>query len=475
MGSATAFASLITLLQMKVFAVTLGPVGVGVLAQLNVFIQFVIIVASLSINNGVIKYAAEFNAIGERGKFFRLFATGLWVSIVASVVALLGGAFISRDIALWILDDARLQSLVLIALASIPFGVLAGLFRAFLQGVKAIDNLAVTTALGPLLTLGLAIPLVYWQGLRGGAVVLLLGSAVQCLVLGGAFLSQVHLPWLREMLGFDRALMRELLRFGFSGLIIMGAMRWGNLLIRSWVVSGLGLEQNGFYQAVSGLSNQYLSLLTASMTTYSFARLSELIEPCKIVQELNNNLRLAWLILTPIMSLILALRGFVIMLAYSPEFLSAASLLPIQFVGDFFQIAAWALGLYLLPQGKVGAWFGVNTLQIAIAVMLTRILLPRWGLMGVVTAYTIAWAACAAAVWAYVRRSVYFTFLQGNFFLGMASLAIIGIVGILPSSTINTLIAILFIALWIRLTLSISERRSLQELIVGKVTDFLAR
>ncbi|MBM3154534.1 MAG: hypothetical protein FJ008_04290 [Chloroflexi bacterium] len=475
MVSATAFASLIALLQMKVFAVTLGPVGIGVLAQLSIFIQFASIVASLSINSGVIKYAAEFNAIGETGKFFRLFATSLCVSVVASVVALLGGAFVSRDIALWILDDTRFQSLVLIVLASIPLGVLAGLFRAFLQGMKAINDLAVTTVLGPLLTLGLAIPLIYWQRLRGGAVVLLLGSIVQCLILGWALSRHMRIPWLREILALDLPLLRELLRFGFSGLIVTGAMRWANLLVRSWVVGGLGLEQNGFYQAVAGISNQYLSLLTVSMTTYSFARLSELVEPCEIVQELNNNLRLAWLILTPIVSLTLASRELVIKLAYSPEFLSAASLLPIQFVGDFFQIATWALGLYLLPQGKVGAWLGVNVLQVTTVVIMTRILLPRWGLMGVPAAYTIAWVACALAVWVYIRRFVHFIFLKGNLFLGLASLAMIGIVGVLPSSGINTLITILVIPLWLRLTLSVGERRSLQELIVGKVANFLAR
>jgi PST family polysaccharide transporter len=219
---------------------------------------------------------------------------------------------------------------------------------------------------------------------------------------------------------FDWPVLAELVRYGAASLVVGAATSLALLTIRSLIIDRLGAEQNGLYQAVYGLSVQYMTLVTGAMATYSFAQLSAIASRLlagaarreELELEINNNVRLVLLVIVPVLAVVVLLREPGLALFYSPEFLPAASLFPLQVVGDLFLALAWAFGLALLPLGRVSPWLLVNLSAPLLFLAGTAALLPRLGLQGVVLAYAVGQGVQAGLSWWYLRRATGFRLLR---------------------------------------------------------------
>ncbi len=265
-------------------------------------------------------------------------------------------------------------------------------------------------------------------------------------------------PWQARY--FDRGILRQLIRYGSASLAVGGATALNALAIRSLVVSQLGADQNGIYQAVYGLSNQYMTLVTGAMGTYSFAQLSELTSRNEIIREINNNVRLVLLVLTPVLAAVLIFRELGLLVLYSTEFLPAAGLFPYQVTGDILMALAWAFGIALLPMGKVRVWLLSNLAGVIAFFGSAMILLPRFGLTGVVTAYAIGFGLQALLGGGYLWRRVAFRFADGNAGLLARSLGVIIAIGVIPEGPlIRAAGGVLLMAIWAAMALRPDEYR----------------
>jgi hypothetical protein len=64
----------------------------------------------------------------------------------------------------------------------------------------------------------------------------------------------------------DRSLLRPLMRYGSSALLVGLSSTLTLLILRSVLVSKLGLEPNGIYQVCVGISGLYMPLILNSIT-----------------------------------------------------------------------------------------------------------------------------------------------------------------------------------------------------------------
>ncbi len=216
------------------------------------------------------------------------------------------------------------------------------------------------------------------------------------------------------------------------------------LLVRTFVVQRLGVEPNGLYQAVYGLSVQYVTLVTGAMAAYSFAQLSAVAsrpasdptrEP-QLNEEINNNVRLVALVMIPILAGVVLLRKVGLIVFYSPQFLPAEGLFPIQAIGDFFLALAWAFGLVILPLGRVWPWLWINVSSTIVVIPLSWALLGTMGLPGAVVAYAVSQLVQVMLSWWYIARYASFHLAARNLWLLLRSVALLLILALLPSAGI---------------------------------------
>ena len=373
----------------KLFAVTLGPSAVGILAQLFNFSSLVSVIIPLGLTTGVARMvAAKGEAEGPVNK----------VVLVSSVIALASGtataillAPFASTISNALTGSSRYELLVLFIIASFPFYNLCGVLSYVLQGLAEVERLTRANIASAVLSLALLVPLTFTFGLAGAVGSVLVFSFVQ-LVIFGWTLSRAYMAraWHFTGISFDRSTARTLLVYG--GVILVGsAVSWGSLLVvRTLTLRVLGESANGLYQVVFGLSTQYITMFMTWMAAYVFPRIVSEGPKGRLRQLLNSGLRANLAIMVPILVIAISLRDPLIRIFYSSAFASASPLIPVQVLGDYVRIVGWSFAVCLFAVGRTLSHLAVISAQSIAWVILAAATIPIWGLPAVAASYSIS-------------------------------------------------------------------------------------
>lgn len=472
---ATAVTLLINMVRVKVVAVLLGPEGVGVTSQVNTLINSLTVLLYLGLGPGVAKFLAEANARHDTERIQRVAVTSSVTVVVVSLAGTVLAASLAAPLTRLTLGDPTLRTWVLLGVLAVPLAALSSQGKVLLQGFKQVRPIAVASVISTLISFVTVVPLVHYLHVTGAIINIAIAWAANA-GLYWWFYGRVHDRPLFRLGAFDLNILRELIRYGGATLAVNGGVTLTALIIRSRIIAALGVEQNGLYQAVYALSLQYMTVVTGAMGTYSLAHLAELGQRDLIVAEINNNLRLILLIMTPLLGGVLILRELGLVVLYSTRFLPAANLFPLQVWGDFFQACAFALGIALIPIGRVRAYASINLTPMLLYVGGALALSGILGLQGVVTGYAIAMAVQAGLTLSYLKRTLAFrvephtqTLFGRSLFI---LLALAGLSLIPPSPILFTVRAVggaLLLGLWARYALTTHERRALWQMVATGV------
>jgi len=387
--STTSLASLLrAVITAKLFAVTLGPSTVGILVQLLNFAAFVGTIIPLGLTTGVVKLVAEARADQEATN--RVVGSAVVLSLVSATVAAVLLLPASGRISQVLTGSDRYQALIVMLVLSFPLYNLAGAVAYVLRGLSAVHRLARASVINSLGTLLILVPATFAFGLAGAIGSVLIGSFVQsALYLGELRFAYRERGWRLTLTRVARRESRVLLGLG-AVLLAGGIASWGSLLlVRTLVVRELGQHDNGLYQAVYGFSSQYITVFMTWMAAYVFPRIAAR-GPDRIGELLNSALRANLFLMVPVLCGIVALRSPLIQVFYAHTFLAAASMMPVQALGDYARIAGWSLGVSLFALGRIRAHFLLIAGQSALWVLFTVALIPRLGLPAVSLAYSLS-------------------------------------------------------------------------------------
>ena len=185
----------------------------------------------------------------------------------------------------------------------------------------------------------------------------------------------------------------------------------GELVVRT-LAARRGRNQAGIFQALQLVSVQLLGVIVASIVFLSFTAISEAHakdSPETVRRSVDDTLRLALLLVLPILVAFALFRDDLVRLLLSSEFDQAADLLPVQLAGDSLRTVAFALGAAMVPVGLTRAWVGVTTVTVAVYLVAAALLVSSDGLDGAVDAYVIGWGVAALLTVAVLLRRGVFT------------------------------------------------------------------
>ncbi len=373
----------------KLFAVTLGPSAVGVLAQLLNFSALVSVLIPLGLTTGVVKMVAE--AGGAERRLNRIVLTSSVLAVGSGLAATLVLVPFAGAVSLALTGQARYAVLVVVIIASFPLYNLSGVLGYVLQGLADVDRLTRANVLNALLSLIVLVPLTLAFGLTGAALSVLASSVVQLAIFGWALWRAYAARALHFIGGaFDRPTARMLLAYG--GIVLVGSVvTWASVLaVRTITFRLLGESANGLYQVVFGMSTQYITAFMTWMAAYVFPRVVTDAPQGKLNQLLNSGLRANLAIMVPILVISIALREPLIRIFYSSAFLPAASLVPLQVLGDYIRIIGWSFAVCLFAVGRTRSHLAVVSSQSVAWVVLASVLIPIYGLSAVPATYALS-------------------------------------------------------------------------------------
>lgn len=379
-GSATIVNILIGLIRIKLVAVLLGPVGIGLVGILQNVVAAAATVSSLGFGNVGTRQIAEANGLADQIGVDAARRALFWGTLL---LAIIGGSFfwLLRDIiALKILGDSELSGTVGWLGLGVALTVATGSQRALLNGMRRIGDIARVTIFSSILSTLLGVPLIMWLG-RNGLVWFILVAPLASFLVSHAFVAR--LPSIKSGPTPVKLLVdqwRTLIKLGSAFMAAGLVTILGQLLVRTIVQNELGSEQLGYFQAAWVISMTYIGFVLTAMGADYYPRLTAAIKNSHETNKLvNEQTEVAMLLAGPILLGMLALAPWVIKLLYSEAFAPAVSILRWQILGDIFKIISWPLGFVILAAGAGKTFLFTEFIAMAIFVLVTWVLIPLLG------------------------------------------------------------------------------------------------
>jgi O-antigen/teichoic acid export membrane protein len=333
----------------KVFAINLGPEGIGLFSLLrqtrDSFRTFATFNSNTALVQGIASRQGE-----ERRKYVSVTSAIMLLGTGLTALALISFA---PQIARVVLHQEDSTSISLIRWLSIPVALSIGVFylSGMLNGYRAIGRLALVQVISAAATLLLAYPtaLLVKQGHSLAFIGMMVISSA--FGLGLAFLFLQRSGWMPSFHGIGPKDIdtgesaRSYFSFALTTLIAGLASTWSNLAIRSMVVAQGGIVEAGIFDVAWTLSMMYIMLVLSSFGTYYLPTLSQTREMYARHDLIRRVFRLTLLIAIPIIMSIIVLKPLVIRILYSEEFLASTKIIRWMLIGDYFKSTSWVFSI----------------------------------------------------------------------------------------------------------------------------------
>lgn len=373
----------------KLFAVSLGPTVVGILAQLFNFSALVGAILPLGLSSAVSKMIAE--DVRDTARVSTVILTSSLISLGAGLAGAVLLTPVAAPLSTGLTGSSAYQVPVLLVIWSFPLYNLGSVLNYHLQGLAAVGRITRASIVTTVFAVASLIPLTIRFGLTGTIASVLVTSVFQVAVfVFELWREYAARGWRFSQARFDSQVARTLLGFGWILLLSALAMWASVVVVRTVTLHALGQHANGLYQVVFGLSNQYSTIFLAWMGAYVFPRLVAERAGGRMQSLLNSALRANLAVMVPLLVVSIALRDPLIRIFYSPQFDSAAPLVPIQVAGDFLRVVGWSFAVCLFALGHPRSHLAVIAAQAVTWVVAALVLIPAMGLNAVPLAYAIS-------------------------------------------------------------------------------------
>lgn len=389
MGGAAGITQLLSLIRVKLAAVLIGSVGVGLIASFGALQGLIGTLTGLGIQASAVRGISDATSRGDAQTVSRLVVVirraCLLTGLVGFGVTILLSSLLSQ---LTFGGDEYRVDIAALGLVVLLTNMSAA-HTALIQGVRRISDLArinVTVAL----VSTLVAPAFYglW-GFRGvvPAMVALAGTQLVASFhfARGVKINHVEVTW-RETF-FDAA---GLMRLGaatvWTGLVGSAVAYMTVRLIGQYD----GIKSIGLYSAAFAISGVFVNFVLGAMGADYYPRLTGLSSNPKEMRHLvNEQTEVGLLLAVPGLLLTMVFAPWILDLLYADEFIASAELLRWFALGCLARVLSWPLGYVMLALGRSGMLVATETLTHLVHALMIFVALKFVGLIGVGQAFVI--------------------------------------------------------------------------------------
>lgn len=371
----------------KVVAITAGPAGVAIVGAFANFITISQTFANGAINNGVIKYVSEYK--DDSIKLKSLISTSVKITIYSSIISgillILFSGFISSIV---FMNELYVNPIRLLGL-TIVLTSINTLILSVLNGLGEIKLYTFANAVGSIISLIFTVILVFFYNVIGALYALVFSQSIILLVTIFLLKKKAIFYFFLNFQPIDKRIVVNLSKFSLMAIISALTIPLGQIIVRNFLISKVGINESGYWQGMMRISDGYLMLITTSLSTYYLPKLSSLKTDNELKTEIYNGYKV--IIPAVIIScvLIFLLRFFIINILYTSDFTSMEKLFIWQLLGDIFKICAWVLA-YLMLAKAMTKLFVITEIIFGLSyVIITYFCVIKWGILGASIAFAI--------------------------------------------------------------------------------------
>lgn len=372
----------------KVIAVFLGPKGLGLIGQLSSFISILLVFAGGTVNNGIVKYVAQYNS-SEKNKLKPLISTALRIVFFSGCFIGLILIIFASPISYFVLQTTRYSDIFMIFGFTIIFYGLNNFLLSILNGFKEFKKFNQINIYGSVIGLIVSVLFIYTFNIYGALISLVMSQSI---------IFVVTLLMIRKQEWFSKSYFNQpfnknecvkLLKFASLAIISTALIPATQFIVRKYIISHLGYENAGYWELITRISTYSLLFFSLSISTYYLPRISEI----KNLKEIRHEILNAYKLIVPIAIFSLAIlyfsRHLVISLLASSDFSKSSNLFLFQLIGDFFKICSWVLGFQMVGRGFIKLSLFTELFYNVFFVVFSILGIHFFGMVGVTYGYAL--------------------------------------------------------------------------------------
>ena len=438
-GSVQALMILTSAIRVKVIAVLIGPVGVGIYSIFWQTMDLLRNVGGLNISTPAV---AEISALrskpndaDQRVRHVRRLGAAL--GLITTIIAALAAPLLSKIMfgnASYTLWFAALSPMVALL-------IVGSVNNAVMQAQERLRPLALSTLWSAMLSSLCTVVFIWIWGLRGIVPALLLLGVIQY-VFSCIYSSRrisFSFGWRKVRTTFARS--RSLLSMGSYLTVTMAFTMLCSYAFTIYLNRVYDTDIVGVYQAGYTMLNAYAGAFFVAITMEYYPRLARQGRyPMAISAVVNQELRIILRILIPLVVVFVAVAWLLVRILYTKQFEGAVPYVMFGAPGLLFRAVSTALAYTILAKrdGKIYIWTEISSSLIGLGLNIAGY--EMYGFAGVGIAYTL-WYASYTATTFVVYRWRYGCVLRSSVWkaLGWGVVAVSAAVGamlfILPAMT----------------------------------------
>ena len=370
----------------KVIALYIGPSGLAIVGQLQNFTSIITTFSNGAISSGIVKYTAEYQDIEEKKK---IFSSSIVISLICSLIISIFLFGFSDYLSELILKDIQYSSVFIIFGATIFLFALNMVLISILNGQKEIKKYVLVNIAGSIFSLVFTSILIMQLNLMGALYAMVLNQSVIFFVTLAFVLksSWFKLEYFKQ--GLDKESLSKLSKYSLMAIVSALTVPVSHLIIREYIGEKLGWDSAGYWQGIWYISTMYLMLVTTTLGVYYLPRLSEIQDNKELRKEIFSGYKIIMPIVILASLIIFLLKEYVILIAFSKDFMPMMELFAWQLMGDVIKIASWLLAYLMLAKAMTKVFIYTEVLFSALFVGLSILFVDKFGLVGITYAYAL--------------------------------------------------------------------------------------
>ncbi|WP_185923212.1 O-antigen translocase [Hafnia paralvei] len=372
----------------KVVAIYTGPAGMAMLGQVQSVVSALTGIASAPVGSGLIRYTAEYQTKGYEACSIWWRSCVLWVLWILAIIVPIG-LFFSKNISLFVFKTEEYSFLLIILTLLLPLSAVGTLVASVINAQQNYRKYFLLGIISTLVSSIIMVIMIINYNLAGA----LFACAVQTSVIGLIMLIGVcKEPWIKWQYWWGGVKKEQMMAIG--GYILMAITSaictpLSLILVRNILVSNVGWDIAGQWQAVWKISEVYLGVITIALGTYYLPRLSSMTGVINIREEINQTSKIIVPLLIILAVFVYLLRDIALSLLFTSKFGPARDLFSVQLIGDVIKIISW---LYAYPMISRGAtrWYVATEIFFSLTfVLFTLCFVKFYGVHGANFSYAI--------------------------------------------------------------------------------------
>ncbi|KZS23633.1 O-antigen translocase [Wohlfahrtiimonas chitiniclastica] len=381
----------------KILAIYVGPSGYAVIGQFQNFIQVITMFTGTAINNGIIKYTAEYHNDAFKQQQIWHSATKfiLLISFAFSVLIFFFRGYLSN----WIFRNNEFEYVFTWLAIFLVFFNINTLLLAILNGTQQIKRLVIANIFGSLLSLIITGMMAVQYGLSGALVAI---SIYQSLNFFITFTLCRNIKWFSYEIVIKKSdfqVIKKLLPFALMAFTTIILGNFAQIYLRDLIIQSFNLQYAGYWDAMNRLSGAYLMLATTILSVYYLPKLSSLKRYSEIKKEVYFGYK-SILPIAVISSLaIFLLQKDIVLLLFSQDFIPMLDLMLWQLIGDVIKIGSWIISFMMISKAMTREFIIIEAIFLLSIIPLTYICIEIFEFKGISIAFALNclfyWITCS--------------------------------------------------------------------------------